>query len=201
MPPFQPIPDRAAGYAPTAADWDLIRDNMNGATWVRLADTTLTGTAAEIEFASIDQAYAHLMLVAYLRGDDVAATVAVNLRINSSVSAIYDRQHLVASAAAPAASEAFGASIAWAGNVPAANAPANVFGAFNLLIPCYSSVAGHKIGITDWGAKSGTTTGTLEVGDGAVFWRSTTVISNLKLIPGSDSWVAGSRATLFGLSG
>lgn len=193
------VPDRAAGYAPQESDWDLLKDNMNAATWVKLGNTTLTGSAAEIEFASLDLTFSHLVVVAYLASTTGAGAQTL-LRINSDSGSNYDFQELYAAGGSvntPA--EGFGQTSIRAGYM-SGSTHTNIFSPHRIIIPAYAQTSGHKAALCRSGLKTGTSTTNLRSSRHAGFWRSTTVVSNVKLIPSSGSLAAGSRATLYALA-
>lgn len=185
--------------ASAAATGDLISaPQMNGLP-VRIANTTLSASAASIDFTSIPGHYAHLMLVAYLRSDEAVTASTVRARFNGDTAANYDRQHLGAVAAATSASEAFAATAAVIGGCSGGSAPANLFGTLRLVVPHYAQAADNKAALSRWGTKWGTTSGTMETFSAAAFWRSSVAITRLELLPGAGNFVSGSRATLIGL--
>lgn len=198
---FVEVPDRAAGYALQESDWDLWADNMNAATWVKLADETLTGTAAAIDFTSISGSWAHLMIVAYLRGDVASTATEVRVQLNGDTGSNYDWQRLLASASTPSAGEGFGQSSAFVGSIPGASAGSGEFAALRCLLPGYSQTIGHKVLTSRWSLKTGTSSGNLQGGAAAAFWRSTAAVTRVKILPASNSLVAGSKATLYAMAG
>jgi hypothetical protein len=198
---FTTVPDRAVGYAPLEADWDTyIKDNMNSGTWVQLANSTLAAPAASFDFTSISGSFAHLLVEMYLRGDDTTTAVAASLRFNADTGNNYDDQRLSASAAVAAAAENFAGSSPDFAFAPAANATSNVFGAARLLIPHYANASNNKAALSRWATKTATTTGTLQAGAAAVFWRSNAAITRVTIFPGTGDWDTGSRATLYALA-
>jgi hypothetical protein len=171
---------------------------MNGLP-VRIADVTLSASAATIDFSSIPSQFAHLMVVAYLRGDTAAAFVGVVMRYNNDTGSNYDTQFLAAGAATVTAGEAFAGGAAQVGNVPANTASANVFGYVSIEVTHYANSANNKAHIATWAHKQGTASTNMQVGCWAGFYRSNTAISRVTVIPGAGNFVSGSRVTLYGL--
>lgn len=199
---YTAIPDKTAGVSTISeADWDTyLRDGINTGAARPLADTVLGASAATIDLTSIPATFAHLLLVAYLRSDRATAADAVTVYLNGDVSAVYDYQSIAATGAAPSAGEAFAASAANVAGITGGTAPANKFSSCRVLFPHYAGTTGHKAFRSRFARVSGTTTGLLEVGGVAGFWRSTSAINRITVRPliGSNL-VAGSRVTLYGL--
>jgi hypothetical protein len=197
---FTTVPDRATGDILTEADWDTyIRDNFNTGVPVLLANSTLVGTTASIDLTGIAQDWAHLLVVAYLRGTTAATFTEIRARFNGDTGNNYDHQQVAGNAASATAGESFAGSSAVVGLIPAANATANVFGPLVIDIPFYSQATNNKAASTQYGWKGGTSTGNLQVASIAAFWRSSAAITQVTLLPAAGSLAAGSRATLYGL--
>jgi hypothetical protein len=198
---FTPVPTRDGGYALEEADWDLLKDNFNEGTWVQLADETLTGAASTIDFTSIDGSFAHLLLLAYLRGTTSGTAIEVGARFNNDSGSNYDDQRLTGQGASPGAGEAFGGSDALVGFAPAGlSESASLYSAVRFLVPHYAGTANNKVLLSRWASKTGTSTTTMTAGNAAGFWRSNAAITRLTLVPQSGDFAIGSRATLYGLA-
>lgn len=197
---FTTVPDKASGDVFTEAMWDTyIKDNLNTGIPVLLASSTLGASAASIDLTGIPQDWAHLNLIAYLRGDTAANTIALRLRFNADTGSNYDRQHMLAYATTVESAEAFGETSAFVGDAPAATATANVFSALTIDIPYYSQATNNKSATTSWADKYGVTTEDLVVGSAAIFWRSVAAITQVTLFPASGNFVSGSRVSLYGM--
>lgn len=166
---------------------------------VRIADSTLSGDAATIDFTSIPAHYAHLMLVCYLRSDTAAATTAAHVRYNNDTGGNYDYQVLQGNAATASASEAFAQGQAYVGAIAANTADANLFAGIIVEISHYANSANNKASSSQWAVKSGTATTNLFVGANAQFWRSNSAINRVTFVT-TGNFRAGSRITLFGLA-
>jgi len=180
------------------ATGDLVSGSQLNALPVRIANTTLAGSAGSISFTSIPGHYAHLLVEAYLRSDFAAVNPGVGLRFNSDLAANYDYQQLEASAASPVGGEVFAATSIDAGGVPGSTAGANLFSALRMLIPHYAQASNNKAVLCCSAHKSGTSSGAMEVRRAAGFWRSSAAIEDITLVP-TGNFVAGCRATLIGL--
>ena len=165
-----------------------------------LADTTLGGSAANVDMTSISATYAHLLLVIYARSDQAAQSVYVQLQFNGDTAANYDSQRLTGGGASVLAAELFAQTSAICGHMPAATAGANLFGASIVFIPHYAGTTNNKLALSISAEKAATTTGTMNNNLAAAFWRSSAAINRITLIPNAAAnFVAGTRVTLYGM--
>lgn len=171
-----------------------------GGAVTQLFDSTLAATAANFDITAISNAYNHLRLLLYARGDTAAATTNVYLRFNNDSAANYDWQYAQASAAAVTAAESFAATQAIVASMPANTAGANLFGDVEVSVLHYAGSANNKALIAQEVHKSGTASGNLVVAQFAAFWRSNSAISRITVLPAAGNFVAGSRCTLYGLT-
>lgn len=198
--PWTSVPDKATGDVFTEAMWDTyIRDNLNTGVPVVLANSTLVAAAASISFTGINQTFAHLLVVAYLRGDTVAVSTNAMLRFNGDAGANYDYQLLDGSAATASAGEAFAQTSLTAGLAAAASAGANLFSAHHITIPHYAQASNNKAASINSALKTGTASGNLVCRAVAGFWRSNSAITQVSLTPAAGNFVAGSRVTIYGV--
>jgi hypothetical protein len=179
---------------------DLITAAQLNGLPVMIANSTLSGDAANIDFTSIPSHYAHLMLVCYLRGDTAAIFTGVQMRFNGDGGANYDQQHVLGQAAVASAAEAFAGVWVQIGNATANSGGANLFSPLVLTIPHYANSANNKAGVSQFATKYGTATTNLHVGNLAVFWRSSAAINRITILPAAGNWRSGSRVTLYGLA-
>lgn len=197
---FSTVPDRASGDVFTEQMWDdYIKTNFNTGVPVMLANSTLSGSAASIDFSSISQSWAHLMLVIYARSDTAAASTTMLMRFNADTAANYDYQQVAGQAATASAAETFAASSIYCGGMPANTATANVFGAYVIHIPYYSQGTNNKAATIGASFKQGTATTNMVRHALAGFWRSNSAITQITLLAGAGNLVSGSRATLYGM--
>lgn len=197
--PWTTVPDRAIGYAIAETDWDTsIRDNLNSGAWVTLGSTKLTAAAASFDFTGIPATFAHLMVVAYLRGDTASGLITIIQRFNNDSAANYDWQALSGVGAAASGFESF-ATTGGFDTAPAATAPANLFAGVRLVIPHYANAANNKAIVRARDAKAGTSSLSLSAGPSVGFWRSNAAINRVTLLPAAGNWAAGSAATVLGL--
>lgn len=200
---FTTVVDKTVGDTFTEAMWDTyIKDNMNKGVVRPIAETTLSVAAASIDFTSIAADWSHLLLVAVLRGTNASAGITANLRFNGDAGANYDRQHLFSNNTTIAASEqvAVAQIDLGGGQIPAATAPADVFGLVLVEIAHYAS-AKNKVCLARVAGKVGSGTGSFYTFELAGFWRSNAVITSVALLPSAGNFDIGCRATLYGMGG
>jgi len=180
-----------------------IRDNLDFGMVRPIADTILGASAASIDFTSIPQTFAHLLLVVQARGDAVATNVDLFARCNGDAAGNYDYEQAFASASAMAVAESLAtAGGLYLGGIAAASASAAGHnGCSFAVIPNYAKTTLEKLATIINSYKYGTTTGTVRAQLLAAFWRSTVAINQLTVRPSSGNLAAGTRATLIGMGG
>jgi hypothetical protein len=164
-----------------------------------LFDSTLVGSAANVDITSIVATYAHLLVVVYARGDTAAANTNQLFRFNGDTAANYDYQLLTGGGATVTAVEAFAQTSAFIGFPPANTAGANLFGVSITFIPHYAGSTNNKLALSVASSKTGTTTGLMKNYLSAGFWRSSAAINRVTLLPAAGNFVAGTRVTLYGM--
>lgn len=176
-----------------------LQNNADSGYMRMLADTTLGGAAASIDFTSIPATFAHLMLVVCARSDTAALTTSILVRLNNDSAANYDSQYVLGNGGTASAAETFAGTSVSAGNMPGGTAPANLFGQCDISIAHYAGSANNKVLRLSAAVKAGVTTTLLQSALAAGFWRSSAAINRITLIPAAGNFAAGSRATLYGL--
>ncbi len=167
--------------------------------WGSIADTTLGGSAANVDMTSISGTYAHLLVIVYARGDTALASTFLNMRFNGDAAANYDWQDLRAITTTVSAGEAFAQAQVVMGQIPANTAGANLFSAQCIFIPHYAGSANNKIAVSMSAAKTGTTSGSLINEAYGGFWRSSAAINRITLLPNAGNFVSGTRVTLYAM--
>lgn len=195
------LPTKNPGDVLTSALWNTyLQGNADSGFVRKLADSTLVGSVAAFDFTSVPATFAHLLLMLYLRCDDVATITGANIRFNGDTGANYDFQYASGSAAAVTATESFGATAGQCGLAPAASAAANLFGVAYVFIPHYAAALNNKAWKFQTITKFGTASGNITTREGGGFWRSSAAINQVTVVDsGGGNFVAGSRATLLGL--
>lgn len=194
------VPDKTVGDVFTEQMWDAyIRDNFNIGSWTPIVDTILGVSAANIDWQSIPATFAHLAFELYDRGDAASANQALFLRFNNDSGANYDYEVQTTAATTVTGSEGLAQTSARIGQGPANTAPANVFSGLTAWIEHYSGSTNQKCGHAHGSDKSGTGTGNIIIEMDAFFWRSAAAINRITIFPQSGNFVAGTRATLYGI--
>jgi len=182
------------------AGW-ATNDDVNASEFAKgvgcIFDQTLTAAAATIEIPNIIQAYGHLLLVVYGRGDSAAVAVGLQARFNNDSGGNYDTQVVFGAAATAGATEGFAATSAQIGTIPANTAGANLFGEAEALIPHYAGTVNNKTLVSSYGYKTGVATGNLVSARFAGFWRSNVAITRITILPAAGNLTAGTRASLY----
>lgn len=184
-------------YTPTMYN-TYLQNNADSGYARMLADTTLGVASASIDFTSIPQTFAHLMVEMYLRGDTAATTTTYSLRFNADSGANYDVQSLQGAAAVASAAETFAAT-GVSFTIPAGTATANVLGRTRVDISHYAGSANNKIFEAANVYKFGTASSQLAVQVVGGFWRSNAAINRITLATAAGNFAAGSRVTIYGL--
>lgn len=162
-------------------------------------DQSLAAPATSIDVTSIPAGYAHLRLIAYLRGDGVGANDNAIIRFNADSGANYDYEiGWYAGTSSPVPAEGIATTTPVLARIPNASSPANVFGMVTLDIAFYAGTSNHKIAVASFANKLAASTGKIETGQATVAWRSFAAINEITLIPsGGSNFVAGSRVTTY----
>lgn len=198
---FATVPDKTVGDPFTEQMWDsYIKDNMNKGVVRPIADSLLVGSVASFDFQSILADFAHLRLVLSGRGDNATANIGVQIRMNNDSGANYDYQVFRAAGTTLTGTEFFAQTSIQVANIPGSTATANFFGVCTIEIPGYTGATGFKpIVATNYqqqGSSAGQTITQVLGGS----WRSAGVaINRLTVFPAAGNFIAGSRATLYGL--
>lgn len=189
------------GEVLTAATMNThVRDNLNAVRDL-IGSHVLSGANATLTVSSIGTGYNALLLSVYARADAAATAVAVLLRFNNDAGAVYDSQYLTAAAATVGGAESIGATGIRVGQVPAASATANRFGAIESHVPLYAGTVDHKAATARAINPSGTTSGSIILETGGGVWRSAVAINRIDLVPTSGNFIAGSRLDVYGMQG
>jgi hypothetical protein len=169
-----------------------------------LATTTLSVSAATLDFTSIASTYTHLLLIVTARSTVAYTTDNLLMRVgNGSFDAggNYDYQQTY-SVSTTLTGNGAAASTYWQiGQLPGSTAPSNVFSRATIWIPHYATSAMQREYISESTSRHGTA-GTdfyrSACGDG---WRSTSAIDRVRLLPGGGgaSLEAGTVAQLYGV--
>ena len=157
------------------------------ATYENIATTTLTGTATEVNFTSINSAYTDLILVVDY---DTSATIlaGLSLRFNSDSGSNYSFTYLQGTGSAAQSGRSSNAAQMEMGYQAAT-------GRSNLIIQIqnYSNTTTNKTAISRHNNPSSV------VQSYVGLWRNTAAINAIRVACGSSSFATGSTFTLYGI--
>jgi hypothetical protein len=165
-----------------------------------IENQTLAADAASFDFQAIPQTYRHLRIIFMGRGANASLQVEVAMRFNADAGANYDNEAQWGDSNANTAAGSVAATYLRAGTIPAANATASRAGGGEILIPSYAGATFHKRYKSIYGHTEGTAATDQETGHASGGWRSTSAITRVQLLPSVGNWLAGSQATLYGVS-
>lgn len=191
-------------------DWTKRQDSLDivsdGAR--KLLETTVgVGGVEAIDFdISALQGHRHLLLEIYPRGDRAGVTNdLLGLRLSTDGTTFdtgnnYDYQYTRGIAAAADAAEGLAQSYFLLGAMPAADAPANTFGAYRVDLLDYAQATNNKSLLWSGSLKASVVSGGLIKYDGAGWWRNNAAIKGIRLqCTGGEKFSEGARVTLYGL--
>jgi hypothetical protein len=160
-----------------------------------ISDSTLGADAANIDFTSIAQTYKHLRLVIHARSAVAAQKDNLVVRFNNDSTATHYVSAAIGMYGSIAAEGGYNDKLIIA-YVPGASAAAGLSAAVDTLIPDYT-------GTTLWQEVTGNSSGVADsamvvVGGGS--FKQLAAISRITIFAVGGNLLAGSRASLYGLS-
>lgn len=164
----------------------------------QLATQTLAVAAANIDFTSISGAFNHLQVVLISRCSTSATNEVVYARFNNDSGANYD--WMVLRGPSVTQSSAADTNGLYLGDSPAATGPAGAASLTYIDIPYYASTTFHKTAHTRNLLKNGTATSNFFVYENGGWWRSTAAITRITIRPAANNFIAGTQATLYGIT-
>lgn len=169
---------------------------------VRIAETILGAPAASITFAAIPGTYRSLYLLAQLRTDRAAEYDYPELQFNADAGNNYDQLILAVDGTPNVVAGPNRAGSFTAGICEAANSRANNFSPLHVKIDGYA-LADREKWILSHSAAFGDVSADADMFGYAPTWgrwRSVAAITQIVIVPSTGpNWVAGSRATLYGV--
>jgi len=170
-----------------------------------LIQDSILGSANTFDFQSIPGTYSHLKIVIQGRATGAVAGRFSMLRFNNDSGANYDCEWFTAfgtAAANLAPTNDFNAtSMAHVVEMPGASAPSNMPGQAEITIPNYAGTTFNKTAAWFGGTTLLNDANGQRTQHGAGVWKSTVAITRIQiLLASSDTFVAGSRMTLYGLA-
>jgi len=197
-------PNVANGIAGLDANAQVPAAQLGNAAMVKIQDINLSGTQATIDFTSIPQTYLSLQLRMFLRCDAAVANTTVAVRFNNNVSAVYNHIMMQVTAAGTTINSAEDTTPATFGSFSLCTGSTAAAGFY---IQAVSDIVNYAAnGVThNWvtaahGLWVNGTNGHVIRYQGGVC-QDGTPINRITLLPSpSGNFVAGSRATLYGLN-
>ena len=165
---------------------------------VCIYDQRLSADAASFDVQNISQAYAHLKIVASLRGTVAGALGDAHMRFNNDTANNYDGQWIRAIAATVASGESFSGASGWLGSIAGSTAGANTWSPIDMTLADYTS-AREKYCQANTLLKMSTATTDIRLFSNSFAWRGTAAVNRVTIFPASGNWAAGSRLTIYGL--
>ena len=172
---------------------------------VMLSDKLLAATATQFDFTGIPATYKDLQIELYIRSSKAAATSdPVYWEINGDTNGNYDvlskqGYHSATMFTFEVFGAIPGATNQWLAFATAAGSPAGYFAKYTIRLPNYAQAVGNKIIEARGVAPLNNTTGNLRIFDAGGVWKSPAAINRVRFFLGADSYIIGSRATLYGI--
>lgn len=160
----------------------------------KIAEANPSG--ALIDFTSIPQTFSHLVVQLVGRDTAAAAFNSLFLRLNNDSGANYDYQQHVANGATSLAVESAAQTQGLAAEVPAATAPADLYGEALIVIPYYTDSNHQQVYRANSSNKWGVPPGNMVTRQVSGWWRGLGAVNRITLI---NTFAAGTKATLYGV--
>jgi len=164
------------------------------------ATSLLTDQLLAVDTASWDvqniPAGLFLELFLYVRSTDASNTGSTVLRFNNDSGANYDHQRLRAKGTTVDTQENLGVTSGRLGEHPGASAGANKFAVMHAVIPHFAGSTDQKSVTSRSHHAEGTGTGTINLEQHGITWRSTAAITRVTIFPIVGSLKAGSRLSM-----
>lgn len=162
-------------------------------TYVRLATTTLTSTAASINFTNIDATYTDL--VVKFTGRSNADDGSITTRLNNSSSGYNNLRYFIngGSVATVASNITDGWSVTGVGS---STFQSNYFGAFEIYITNYATTLNKSALLAGTSPNSTTPQYTMMT---AALWANSATINRIEIGFITGNLIAGTTATLYGI--
>lgn len=155
----------------------------------------LGSTQASIDFNSISQAFTDLVIQISVRNSGTS-NANTRVRFNGDTGNNYSSRLLYGTGSGVASYSETTTSL-YGGDHPASNWTASTFGNGTIYIPNYTSTTAKSIS-NDVVAEQNATASWQQIS--AHLWNQTSAITSISIFPFSGSWVAGSSATLYGIT-
>lgn len=167
--------------------------------WTKVADSgVLGGSAANIDFSALPSGFMSFRVLYVGRSSAAAITVQLGLQLNGDTGLNYfDESFLVNGTTLTLNEQANAASIS-AGVLIAANVAAGIPGAGEIFIVNASDTTFDKIVRGIGYAPGAAAAANQNTADAGGLWTSAAAVNRITLTPRTGSWIAGSRAVVYG---
>jgi hypothetical protein len=163
-----------------------------------ITETITSGSATNVQFASIPGIYRDLELRIRGRGTTAANFVAVRMRFNGDTAANYDHNdHQLGNTATSGFAFVAQTSIT-IGNLAAASATPAYADFLLSTIADYQGTTFQKAGHWKGSIRHSTTTASMFNEQGSFWWRSTSAITQIDVFPSAGGFVDNSVVSLYG---
>lgn len=199
--PWQTPTDFVDGTIVTEAMLDNLSNNLSTGVMRPIAEVTLSGAAATIDFSAIPATFRSLLVTVLARSDNGGGNVEMYARINNVVTiGTYHSQAIYATSTTPTAFEYAGTVAGiWMGIIPAAGASSSImFGAARMTVFDYTNSSSMKIFQVSNAMRYGGS-GNIRIYNVGGTWDNGAVINQITLFLSAGNFVTNSRATLYGI--
>ena len=164
-----------------------------------IATVTSSGSSGTISFTSIPSTYTHLQIRGIGRGTISDNNTYPDIRFNNDATSNYSWHILDGYGTSISASGAANQTSAGVPTFTAATSTGNIFGVLVLDILDYKNTNKYKTIRYLGGHDQNGAGGILRFGSGN--WRSTSAITRIDLIVGSQNWASNTTFALYGIRG
>lgn len=166
-------------------------------TYVAIAKTVLTGSAADITFSSIPSTYTDLLVVFSGRTTGSGSrSESIYIQVNGTAGSAYSYTYLQGSGAAASSSRGSALSYIYAGEAPQSIATSNTFGSMEIYIPNYAGSTNKVLSFSNVQEDNQTTA---YITPDAGLWSNTSAISSIRIYGNASSLAQYSGAWLYGI--
>ena len=156
----------------------------------------LGSAASSISFSSIAGTFTDLMILTSTRNSNSSTFEDLRITFNGSGSG-YSARTLAGNGSSTSSYSESGSSIQFSITSPAANSTSNTFENTAIYIPNYAGSANKSVSIDHVWEQNATSAGQKIT---AALWSNTAAITSVTLTAGVGNLVAGSSATLYGIT-
>jgi hypothetical protein len=160
-----------------------------------LYDVVLGSATGSIVLSPILQTYDHLAIELFSRGDTAAVSADIQINLNGDTTDANYR--LMVHVALDGTHNIFPADSNTIASMPAATAPANVFGWATMDLPFYAVTGAHHV-IRGWSEERRAAASSI-MAHWHTNWERLEAITFLSLVPTAGSFIAGTRCRVYGM--